>query len=224
MAVLERNRAATDTPDHLAVMRGDDHGRPARVHLAKQIHDFERQVRIEIAGRLVRQHDLRIVDEGAGNGDALLLAAGELFGMSIHPVLQADPFQHLKGLALLCSERQAKHAHDECDVLKHSESRNQAEVLKNESNRSAVGLHLRSAEIAEVAAADLQQTLGWQLLPEQQAKQRGLTRAARPCEKQKFTLVDRQREVAQRIDAAPVHLREVRALDHACVQLIVLKL
>ena len=75
--------------------------RAARVDLTEQIHDLERQIGIEIAGRLVREHELRIVDERARDRDPLLLAARQLLGQRIHPVLQADPLQHLKRLALL---------------------------------------------------------------------------------------------------------------------------
>jgi AcrR family transcriptional regulator len=35
----------------LAVVRGDEHGRAARVDLAEQVHDLERQIRIEVPGR-----------------------------------------------------------------------------------------------------------------------------------------------------------------------------
>ena len=76
--VIERQRAAADAANQLAVVRRDDDGRAARVDLAKQIHDLERQIRIEVAGRLVGEDDRRIVDQRAGDGDALLLAAGEL--------------------------------------------------------------------------------------------------------------------------------------------------
>ena len=72
--------AVADAADHLAIVRGDDDGRAARVDLAEQIHDVERQIRIEIAGRLVGQHQLRIVDQRAGDRDALLFAARELLG------------------------------------------------------------------------------------------------------------------------------------------------
>src|ERR1035441_7436832 len=46
---------------------------------------------VQIAGRFVREHQFRVVDQGAGDGDALLLAAGQLAGM----VAQAVPDAHL---------------------------------------------------------------------------------------------------------------------------------
>ena len=40
-----------------------------------QVHDLAAGIDVEIAGRLVRQQDLRIVDQGPRQRDALLLAA-----------------------------------------------------------------------------------------------------------------------------------------------------
>ena len=45
---------------------------------AKQFEDLTARLRVEVAGRLVREDDRRLGDERAGNRDALLLSAGEL--------------------------------------------------------------------------------------------------------------------------------------------------
>src|SRR5262249_30216806 len=73
-AVIERHGAPADSPDELAIVRGDDDRRATRVDLTKQIHDFEREVGIEIAGRLVGENELRIVDQRARDCNPLLLA------------------------------------------------------------------------------------------------------------------------------------------------------
>ena len=90
-----------DPPDELTIVRRDDDGRAASVDLAEEIHDFERQIGIEVSGGLVGQDDVRVVDERPGNRDALLFAARQLVGQRVHPVLETDPLQHLEGLALL---------------------------------------------------------------------------------------------------------------------------
>ena len=77
-AVLEMDRPPVHPLDQLAIVRRDEHRRAARVDVAKQVHDLERQIGIEIAGRLVGEDELRLVDERARNGDALLLAARQL--------------------------------------------------------------------------------------------------------------------------------------------------
>ena len=79
------------------VMRGD-HQRHflTRVQVPEQGHDFLAGGAVQVAGRLVEQHQRRFVGQGAGDGDALLLAAREFRGFVIGPILQAHPFQQPK--------------------------------------------------------------------------------------------------------------------------------
>jgi len=65
-----------------------------------------------------------------------------------------------------------------------------------------------------LAAADDELSLARNILAEQQAQQRGLSGAARTGEEDELPLVHAKREVAQRVDAASVDLRDVRGLDH----------
>ncbi len=46
------------------------------VKLVEQRHDLDAGFGVEVAGRLVGQDDGRIIDKGAGDGDALALTAG----------------------------------------------------------------------------------------------------------------------------------------------------
>jgi len=49
---------------------------------------------VEVGQRFVEKHDLRAGDHGAGQGDALLLAAGEL---AVNGLVPASPFlTHIK--------------------------------------------------------------------------------------------------------------------------------
>src|SRR6476646_5189917 len=71
---------------------GDHHHRLAELvdRLAQQLHDVGAGLGVEVAGRLVGEDDGRFADQGAGDGDALLLAAGELGGTVGATVLEAD--------------------------------------------------------------------------------------------------------------------------------------
>ena len=112
----------------------------------------------------------------------------------------------------------AEHAHHEGDVLEHGEARDRAGNPGRRSRRSPVALDLRGAERPQVAARDLQIAFARQLLAEQQAQQRRLPRAARPGEEQELALVDGQREIAQRIDAAAVELGKMMSFYQATGQ------
>ena len=65
----------------------------------KMRHDLDAGARVERAGRLVRQDELRIVDQRARDGHALLLSAGELARLVIDAVRQAHRVQrrHARG-------------------------------------------------------------------------------------------------------------------------------
>ena len=150
--MVERDGPPADAANQLAVVRRHDDGRAAGVGLAEQIHDFEREIGIEIARRLVGQHELRFVDERAGDRDALLLAAGQFFRKRVLPMLEPDPLQRLERLALLQDRRHPEHAHDERDVLKDRHPRDEAEVLKDEPDGATVRLHLRRPKRGEIAS------------------------------------------------------------------------
>ena len=51
--------------------------------------------RVQVAGRLVRQENGRLVDQGAGNRDPLLLAARELVREVVHAVAESYRIQHV---------------------------------------------------------------------------------------------------------------------------------
>ena len=72
---------------------------PHAVELLQQRHDLEARRRIERAGRLVGEDQLRVVDQRARDGDALLLAAGELRGVMVRARAEADLLQLLAARA-----------------------------------------------------------------------------------------------------------------------------
>ena len=72
-------------------MGGHEDGGAPRVDLAKQVHDLEREIRVQIAGGLVRQQQYRVADQRTGDRHALLFAPGQVAGIRVHPVLKPDP-------------------------------------------------------------------------------------------------------------------------------------
>ena len=66
---------------------------------------------VEVAGGLVGQKNGRPDHEGAGQRDALLLAAGELDGIMIAAVGQTDAFEQLAGALAACRNRYRRSVH-----------------------------------------------------------------------------------------------------------------
>ena len=66
---------------------------PSSARLAHGLEHLADQFRIERGGHLVEQHDVRVHGERAGDGDALLLAAGEARRILLGLLGEADPFE-----------------------------------------------------------------------------------------------------------------------------------
>jgi len=127
-------------------------------------------------------------------------------------VLQTDPLEHLKRLALLSCQRKAEHPHHERDVLKDREAGDEAEVLKDEPNAAPKRLHLRWLQQLQIAAEHLQLTLAGQVFPQQQAQQRRLPCPARAGQENELAFVDGKGQVAQRVNATTVELGKMIGL------------
>src|SRR5689334_25085973 len=61
-----------------------------RVEPLEDLHDLDARAAVEIAGWLIGEQDRRIVEQRARDGDALLLAAGELIRMVASAIGEAD--------------------------------------------------------------------------------------------------------------------------------------
>ena len=76
-AVVEGDAAAGEG-SHFGVVGDHDDGVALGVEAAEEVGDDALVGGVEVAGGLVGEDDGGLVDEGAGDADALLLAAGEL--------------------------------------------------------------------------------------------------------------------------------------------------
>ena len=81
------------------VCHHDDRDALVTVEAGQQVHDLPAGLGVEIAGRLVGQQDGGLGDDGARDGDALLLAAGQLARRVIFAASQPDAGQRVAGPA-----------------------------------------------------------------------------------------------------------------------------
>ena len=80
----------------LRVMGDHDH-KAVFGHLLQQLHHLNAGVAVQCAGRLVGQQDVGVVDQCAGNGHTLHLAAGHFAGVLVQLVAQTYLLQRLGG-------------------------------------------------------------------------------------------------------------------------------
>ena len=212
--MFEVDGAAPNPLDQLAIVSRHKHGGSARIDVAEQVHDLEGEIRIQIAGGLVSQHELRLVDEGARDCDALLLAAGQLRRVCVEPMLKADPLENLIRSTALLLDGRSQHSQRETDVLENRFCGNELEVLEDEPDSASIRLNLATGQPREIAAVYDSDAFGGPLLQEQQSKQCALSGAARASEKDELASVDRQRQIAKRIEAATVGFAKPVSLDH----------
>ena len=126
--------------------------------VAQQREDLAAGRGVEVAGRLVGEHHARPRDERAGDGHALLLAAGQLGravpSRSPRPTL-LDQLVEPLGSGLLPGELERQH-----DVLLRREHREQVEELEDEADVVAPQLReLGVVEAGDVDAGDRDLTL-----------------------------------------------------------------
>ena len=87
-AIAEADDAAAAAGEVLFVRHKED-GVARGVYLVEEVHDLVTGAGVEGTGRLVGEDDGGRVDEGAGNGHALPLAAGQLVGSVVDAIGQA---------------------------------------------------------------------------------------------------------------------------------------
>ncbi len=77
----------------LHVVRGQQQGLAARLEFAQSAPDQVARLRVQSGGRFVQRRELRVIDQGARDGQAPPHAAGEGIGLCRAPVGQRDEFQ-----------------------------------------------------------------------------------------------------------------------------------
>src|SRR6201999_4243665 len=121
----------------------------------EKLEDLATGTLIEGAGGLVRQKEARPAREAARDGDALLLAAGELIGPVARAVGEAHATEELEGPALALRARHAGVEHRKPHVLERRRVSDEIEGLKDEADvmepdpRLRDGIELRDVTTAE---------------------------------------------------------------------------
>src|SRR5690606_26410380 len=106
--------------------------------------------RIEIAGWLVGQQNRRVVGQRARDGDALLLAAGELRGIVVGALRQAHLLEQRAGSRRGLADAGDLHGYEH--VLERRQRRQQMEELEDEADTRAA--QAREAVLVERGDVD----------------------------------------------------------------------
>ena len=144
----EERDAVGDGEGVLLVVRDEERGDAEAVERGAQlIAHVAAQRGIEVGQRLVEQEDAGLDDERAGEGDALLLAAGEALHRAVRGVGESDGGEGVEGAAFAIGLVHAAGFEAEGDVLADPQVREERVVL--EDHAEVAGLR-RSCAVMSV--------------------------------------------------------------------------
>ena len=156
-AALEHRDVVADLLDHVHGV-GDYHQGHAglAVDVAQQLEDGVRAAGIERGGRLVAEDHLGLAGERAGDGNALLLPAGELAGIALRLLRKTNAVEQLESTGAVCLRHLAGGGEErEADVVQHGLLRQQAKVLEDHRHATAIRAKLLARKRGDVTAIDL---------------------------------------------------------------------
>ena len=200
---------------HQFMLVGDhDDGGAAAVDLVEQLHNLKGKLRVDVAGRLVRNQQRRVVDQRAGKRHTLLLAAGELVGVVARLGGKTHQAQHIGHTLADGTAGHVGHPQGKRHIVIDGHLRDQAEILKHHAQRPPELRDLTLFNLVKVVAVDLNDSLGGGLLPQNQLDKGTLARTGRANNKNKLSLVHRQADIAQRPGPIFIDLGDVSKLNH----------
>ena len=179
-------------------MGDDNHGdAQALVDVLDQAEDGAGGSGVQGGGRLVAQQDLGVAGQGTGDGDALLLAAGELGGIGIRLVGQIHDVQKLQRPLPRRLLGDARDLHGKADVLEAGALHEQVKLLEDHADGAAPLPQGPGAEGHHVLAVDDHLARGGPLQQIDAAHQGGFARAGHTHDAVDIPVGNRQVHVVQ---------------------------
>ena len=201
LALIQNGYPVTDLLDNVHLV-GDDHHGDAQVliELLQQGEDGDGGVGVQRGGGLVAQQDLGIRGKGPGNGNPLLLPAGQLGGIGLLLVLQSHDLQQVPGLlhgvGPLCADEFKR----EADVVQGGALHEQVKVLEDHADRLPGLPQVLVAQLCDVLAVHLDGALRGTLQQVHAADQRGFSRAGQTDDAEDLPGLDVQIDIMQSVD------------------------
>jgi dTDP-glucose 4,6-dehydratase len=186
------------------VVRDDDAGHAETLaRLLDQIVDPAAGDRVQAAGRLVVDDDIRLHDHGARQRDALAHAARKLAGEAILGALEPQDGQLLQhALADLLGAQPRVLSQRKRHVVHHRQRVEQRGVLKHHAELLAHGVHRPLAERHDVLTVHVDRAAGRLVEADQQPQERGLAGAGTADHDGDLTAPDGEVHVPERDEIA----------------------
>ena len=198
------------------VSHDDDRGLLLGADFPQQAEHVGSRLAVEFAGRLIGENQLRLLEQRSRDGDALLLAAGQVVGSMQKSVGQAKASQQLSSLLtklIRNASRKIRHEH----VVNGVQIAQQIEALEDEPHVvAAVSVSLREQHRSELVTVHLDRSAAWQIERTQQVQQAAFPAARWTDDKVERTPSDLARHAPQRVNfglTSMMHFGDVGELD-----------
>ena len=191
------------------------------VELFEQLDDRFAGGAVEVAGGFVGQHDRRPADQGAGDGDPLPLAAGQLGGSGARAGRPGRPGgSGFGGLGAALGDADAGVEQAVGDVVQHGGVFGEEELLEHEPDAGGAQRgQLPVGQVRHVQPGDVDAAGGGPVQGTQHLQQGGLTGPGRADDGDQLTRIDGETHAAQRdhgrlARVAPGHLLDLQHRAH----------
>ncbi|BDZ64965.1 hypothetical protein GCM10025877_19030 [Agromyces mangrovi Wang et al. 2018] len=203
----------------VVVVGDDDEGDAALALQAEEdVLDLGAGRGVEVAGGLVGEDHIGVVDEGARDDDALLLAAREVGGLVLRLVGEPERLEHRQAAAGALARRQAGDEQRQGDVLEHGLLRGQEELLEHESEALvAQRVDPLGGRGRGILPVDLDDAGGRSVEQREQVHERRLARAGLADDGERFAAAHLEAHALQCVEpglAGAVGLRQRVGAEH----------
>ena len=187
-------------------MRHDDHRHAIAGELLHNVEHLTDHFGVKRARRFVKEHHVRLHGERAHDGDALLLPAGELRGVSVGAVGESDTLQKLHGLCLCRGLVRFFYKNGgDGQIFEHRFMREEVEMLEHHAHLPAVSveidlLSLRVFLLRDIRSFDDHAAGGRRFEQIERAQERRLAAAGGPDDDDHVALADREIHAVERFD------------------------
>ena len=142
--------------DQRHVVGSHNHSRSLLRDLSQQLQDIVGRLGVEVAGGLVGDDHLRMIQDGPGDADTLLLTAGEFVGHLVSLVFHLHVLQHLADalvdFLLVLPASRPKH---KTQVLIHVAVGEQLEILEDDSYLLSQCRNFLTADLQQIISDHL---------------------------------------------------------------------
>ena len=171
-------------------MRREENGRSVLVDFFEEPEDVDRELRIEVARRLVRENERRLADDRARDGDALLLATRQHARRIVTTTRESDALERFADARANEARRKAEHLERDRDVLVDAPRVHELEVLEDDADVPTQKWNRVGGEARDVATEEEDATVVDLLGAIEQPKERRLSGAARARDEDELAALD----------------------------------